>query len=912
MNKLNLKKETMVGARVERWNGMRGLNPARGRLLETFGLDAELTRGTGCTLFDTDGHEYLDFLSQYGALPFGHNPPQIWEALRDQQDHLRPAMVQPLRATEAERLAEKLAAITPHDLDVVMLANSGAEAVEAAIKLARARTGRDIILSTRNGFHGKTMGALSATGKPMYQKDFGGPAHNFEYTDFGDLDALESKLKEDGDKIAAFVVEPIQGEGGVVCPTEAEYLDGVIALCREYGVLSILDEIQTGLGRTGQLFACAACEAAPDMLLLGKALGGGLMPISAVVIRPDAWDDRFGFLHSSTFANNNLACAAANAAIDLLLENEGALVKRVAQDGQYFHDQLDALQKRFPEVLSGVRGRGYMKGLMFNEIYKRGTSGSMAFCSLNGGFIGLLSSYLFNVEHVLTAPVFNNAQVMRLQPPLIAERAEIDKCVNALAQVCDIINEGDYHALMRHLVTPKRKAQLAETDVVLPQQGPARDVPEATPGRFCFLIHYTEEEDLLRSDPSFAHFSEDERSTWMEWVKRVGPGFAWPVTGGTSKAGATAEGMIMSVPLLPKDMIGKGRRPAREMIKSSADMAADFGASRLGLGAFTSIVTNGGAAVAGRGVPVTSGNTLTTVSAVKALWKTAQRAGVDHGQAHIVVVGATGAIGRLASLMTARWAGQLTLVGNRNNCHSQTMLDRVANEVVQTLSADNLVEKPGALQNTVQGLLPWRDYGSDGPGLDDFEAACKDALISTPLVTTTDLDTALETADLVIVATNADIALVDPANLRPGTIVCDVARPPNVAKADLSDTGVLVFDGGLVRPPFPVNLGPFQTLPENYCWGCMGETMLLALEGETKDYSLGRDLSLEDADHIAALAERHGFEPSEPQWHGQALGDADFDRVIAARTLQSPGNVETLPETMCKIAAVGASSFAAE
>lgn len=858
---------------------MNGLNPARARLLETFGLDAELTHAVGCTLIDKSGREYLDFLAQYGALPFGHNPSQIWNAMRNQQNLMRPAMVQPLRALEAEQLADTLARITPHDLGVVMLANSGAEAVEAAIKLARARTGRDGILSTHNGFHGKTMGALSATGKPIYQKDFGGPAANFSYIRYDDLDMLEAELKANGDQIAAFIVEPIQGEGGVVCPADEGYLDGVIALCRQYGVLSIVDEIQTGLGRTGRMFACEDCAQAPDMLLLGKALGGGLMPISAVVIRPEAWDDRFGFLHSSTFANNNLACAAANASIELLLRDDRAMVENVAKNGQYFQERLQVLAKRFPSVLSGARGRGYMQGLMFEAPHQRADSASMAFCGLNGGFVGLLSSYLFNVENVLTAPVFNNAQVMRLQPPLIAQKAEIDRCVNALSNVCDVLEEGDYRALMAHLVTPKRRAQLDETPPALPQQGPARGVPEATPGRFCFLIHYTEEEDVLRSDPSFARFSAEERATWMEWVKRIGPGFAWPVAGGTSKDGSRAEGMIMSVPLLPKDMLGKGRGPAREMIRASADMAADFGASRLGLGAFTSIVTNGGAAVAGRGVPVTSGNTLTTVSAVDALQRCAQRVGIDPADAHVVVVGATGAIGRLASLMIARWAGQLTLVGNGGNSHAPRLLARVADETVQTLCAKRPVPAAGGLSRAVRSLLARKAE----PGIEALNQACARAGRSAPITVTTDLDAALATADLVLVATNSDIALVDPTVMRPGTVICDVARPQNVAKADLSGTGVLVFDGGLVKPPFPIHLGPFQTLPENLCWGCMGETMLLALEGETKDYSLGRDLDLEDADRVAEMARRHGFRPADPLWYGQFLQETDFRRVAAVR-----------------------------
>jgi len=340
--------------------------------------------------------------------------------------------------------------------------------------------------------------------------------------------------------------------------------------------------------------------------------------------------------------------------------------------------------------------------------------------------------------------------------------------------------------------------------------------------------------------------------------------------------------MIMSVPLLPKDMIGKGRKDAREMIRASAEMAAEFGASRFGLGAFTSIVTNGGAAVTGRGVPVTSGNTLTTVSGVTALERAARRVGIDPASAHVVVIGATGAIGRLASLMLARRAGRLTLVGNANNRQAQQFLDRVADEVVYTLSKERSVPGAGGLSTSVRNTLPPQGAVLPKGVAEEFANACAEAGRPVPIAGTTDLNSALETADLVLVATSSEVTFLDPTNLRPGTVVCDVAKPRNVAQADLSEKGVLVFDGGLVSPPFPVNLGPFQNLPDGLCWGCLGETMLLALEGETDDYSLGRDLSLEEADRISEMARRHGFEPAEPQWYGQYLEDADFERVAGA------------------------------
>ncbi|MGM0583557.1 MAG: aminotransferase class III-fold pyridoxal phosphate-dependent enzyme [Pseudomonadota bacterium] len=865
---------------------MYNVNPARARLLETFALDAAIVEGDGCRLVDSDGREHLDCLAQYGALPFGHNPPRIWDAIAGVRDTGLPAMLQPLRALEAERLAERLAEITPGDLSITTFANSGAEAVEAAIKLARVRTGRDVILSTSNGFHGKTLGALSATGKPMYQKDFAAPAPGFEYIPYGDLAALEAKLEADGHRIAAFVFEPIQGEGGIICPPDG-YLDAAIALCRKHGVLSVADEIQTGLGRTGDLFACAAGEETPDLLLLAKALGGGLMPIAACIATPEAWDDRFGRLHSSTFANNNLACAAANAALDLLLEDDRALVRRVAENGRRLRQGLEALQRAYPEVIREVRGRGYLAGLEFHGFEFGRDSATMAFASLNGGATALISSYLFNVQRVLTAPLFNSSCVLRLQPPLVAGMAEIERLLAALDAACGLLQRRDYAGLVRHLVAEDR-APLTAPEGKPADAAPRRlDPPEA--GRFAFLIHYTEEEDLFRSDPSFRNLDARELGAWREWIKNLGPGFARPVPQVTSRTGATAEGMIMSVPMLTGDMMGKGRHAAAGMVKEAVDMAREYGASRLGLGAFTSIVTRGGSSATGRGVPITSGNTLTTVAAVEAIERTAARVGLDLEDAHVAVVGASGAIGRLGALMLARRAGRLTLVGNQANAFAPRLLSKVADEALATLADDDACDAggpPGMLRLEARETL--RRMGLEAPrdakGLHErFSLHYADRGQRAPLECSVNLREALSRADVVLVATSSEVTLVDPRELREGALVCDVARPPNVAHADLRGSGVLVFDGGVVRPPSAIDLGPFRTLPEDQCWGCLGETMLLALARETRDYSIGASLPLEDADHMRALAARHGFEPSEPQWYGERIDDLAFGRFAAVR-----------------------------
>ena len=203
---------------------------------------------------------------------------------------------------------------------------------------------------------------------------------------------------------------------------------------------------------------------------------------------------------------------------------------------------------------------------------------------------------------------------------------------------------------------------------------------EPVKGRFGFVIHYTEDEDIFRSDPSLRQFSDSELDDWKAWVKRLGPGFVRQIPDVVSKTGEVASGWLLSVPMLPGDMRGKGRNEARQMIAGAVDLAGAEGACRVGLGAFTSIVTRGGETVTGRGVPITSGNTLTTVSAVKAITQLCRRTGLSLQDAHVVVVGASGAIGRLGAMLLARRAGSMTLVGNAKNPFAPRLLSKVADE----------------------------------------------------------------------------------------------------------------------------------------------------------------------------------------------------------------------------------------
>jgi acetylornithine/succinyldiaminopimelate/putrescine aminotransferase len=315
---------------------MTALNPARADLLATFGLDLALATGAGCRLTGEDGRDYLDFLAQYGALPFGHNPPAIWAALAAAREAGAPAMLQPLRNLAAERLAARLAEVTPGDLGIVTFTNSGAETVEAAIKLARVRTGRSVIVATHRGFHGKTLGALSATGNPAYQRDFDAPAPGFDHVPYGDLDALRARLGQ-GD-VAGFIVEPIQGEGGVHVPPEG-YIDAAIALCREAGAVDRGRDPDRARPDRRALRLRRGREV-PDMLLLAKALGGGLVPIGALSCGPGPGTTGSGGSTAPPSRATGSPPRRVSRRSTALLADDGALIRAVRENGRRLGEGL--------------------------------------------------------------------------------------------------------------------------------------------------------------------------------------------------------------------------------------------------------------------------------------------------------------------------------------------------------------------------------------------------------------------------------------------------------------------------------------------------------------------------------------------------------------------------------------------
>jgi acetylornithine/succinyldiaminopimelate/putrescine aminotransferase len=403
-------------------------------VLGIIGFDKEYVSAQGSYLFDVDGRAYLDFHTGEGFASLGHNHPDVREALyaticADLIDGVQ-IHYSPLAGMLAEALAERL----PRGLDAVFFASTGAEAVDSAMKFARAATRRPRLISCDSSFHGVTLGPLSLVGDDFFKEGFGPLVPGCERVPFGDLARLEAELR--AKDVAAFIVEPIQGR--MVTPPPADYLQSAQALCRRYGTLFVVDEIQTGLGRTGKWFALEHWGLEPDFVLVGKALSGGYMPVAAMVTRREIYDKAVGtlercYVHQSTYGRNRLSMAAGLATLRII--ERDSLVERAASVGTVLLDGLAALQQRY-EMIKEVRGRGLMIGIELGAPKSR-------VARLNWRLIHMASEGLFpqliviplHRDHGVITMAAGKNDVIKLLPPLTLSEAQAQTFLGAFDAV---------------------------------------------------------------------------------------------------------------------------------------------------------------------------------------------------------------------------------------------------------------------------------------------------------------------------------------------------------------------------------------------------------------------------------------------------------------------------------------------
>lgn len=374
--------------------------------------------GEGSVLTDVMGREFIDALGGFGLYSLGIKHPKVVKNVKAQLERspqYSQEMLDPLRA----QLGRVIAKVTPGDISYGFFANSGTEAVEGAMKLAKLHTGKSGFISTLGSFHGKSAGALSLMGKSVFRKPVLPLLHNVQYAPYGDADAIEMELKKAemvGNGIAAVIAEPIQGEAGAIVPPD-DFWPRLREICDKYGVLLIADEVQTGFGRTGEMFGVDHWGVTPDIMCFGKALGGGVIPCSGFFSTPEIWKcmEPNPFIHTTTTGGNPVACSAALAAIEVMLEEDTP--KQAKEKGIYIMNRLEELKNRYSDVLIGYTGRGLLIGMEF----------------ANGDLGYKVAAGLFK-RGVLTSGTLNNAKVIRIEPALNIPMDLLDTMLDRLEE----------------------------------------------------------------------------------------------------------------------------------------------------------------------------------------------------------------------------------------------------------------------------------------------------------------------------------------------------------------------------------------------------------------------------------------------------------------------------------------------
>ena len=733
-----------------------------------------------------------------------------------------------------------------------------------------------VVFALKGGFHGKTSSALKVTFNRSYREGFEGlSAIRPVFLDpdrpelLADL-AMDARIeflatvveggrvvikREAESKAIALILEVILGEGGIRPVPE----DSLATLARLHGTLGIpyiLDEIQTGCGRAGSVFgwhdtALRAIE--PDYIVLSKALGGGMVKIGTAMIHERVHDPDFGVLHTSTFAEDELSCTVASRSLDIITREGGKVLQDVRKKGARLLEEMRALCARHPRVFREARGRGLMLGLEFQGLEE---SGPLFRYAAKQGFLSLLvASYLLEHHRIrVLAPITTllkgnpgkrRSAVLRVQPPVTVTQEETDRFLAALDEVARIIEANQEGCLVGHMFGEAPSPEQRRSPTVRPVEWPSPKTRVKFDARIGFLMHPTSLSLLIEFYfPSFLH----QPTTWPRlaawWDKLcrfLEPDLVHRAY--VQHDGFVIETNIICIPYLPETMIsiykagkrsgnvGEERRRLQELqdrIQEGLIVARDLGdemvpTSIVGLGAYTSIVTDQGAVLNDYEIPITTGNAYTVGLLVQGVEAAARAKGLDLASATAAVVGATGNIGSSLATILATRCRRLVLVGRRGPS-SSTRLAATSRACIQ-----------------------------------EARNAERDLEVSQA----TSLD-AIKDCDIVVVATNSsDARLISPSHVRADSIVVSASVPSNLSVLfrDRLDNHV-VFDGGYARLPAGNEIGFLGMPADDLAYGCLSETLLTAFEGDTQSFAKGA-LSRGQIARTLALAERYGFELGE-------------------------------------------------
>jgi predicted amino acid dehydrogenase len=612
--------------------------------------------------------------------------------------------------------------------------------------------------------------------------------------------------------VVCALAEPIQGEGGIreLSPL---YLAALRAAADEHGFPLVLDEIQCGLGRTGRFLASEGARVRGDYVTLSKALGGGLVKLAALLVERERYVRDFGWLHTSTFADDDHSAAVGLAVLDAIDADDGALLRACHDKGAHLAARLRELAARFPDELVAVRGRGLMLGIELGELPRSG-SPLLRLLGAQRLLAFLASGWFLREARIRVAPTLSAHATIRLEPSAGVPVEELDRFVDALGRLLAILRQGRVDALLGAPPPPEGP----RLTVVPPPPAPA---PGATSERVGFLAHFLEPGDLRAWEPRLGGWSDDAIEAFLDDTLGLIEPFHLKDVRVRSATGATVDAAIVAVPFLPAQVMRAmktGDETPLDLVRAGVALLRAHGARVVGFGGYTSIASDNCTAIATADVALTSGNSLTAAAALEALFAEAARAGIDAARARLGVVGAAGNIGAVLAEVASDRVGELVLVGR---AATVPRLEEAAEALREAAAA-----RGRALTVRVAGDLA-----------------------------------ALQGCALVVSATNAPRPVVKPEHIGDGpVIVADVAAPrdvdPTVAEAR---PRARVLRGGMVRLPDgqTLDLGGLPLQP-GQIYGCLAETLLLGLDGAREHFSYGA-LRADRVRAIAELARRHGF-----------------------------------------------------
>lgn len=857
--------------------------PLVGKLLKLLKLDTIYLEARGDELTSIEQapgrppetRGVLDFLGGYGSTLLGHNHPAIVGLLRESYGGATPTHVQASVRKYSGLLAQKINEIVAREQPgaeraIVHLCNTGAEAVELAIKhalmqhqarrkltLQRLRQAsarlaarepkapalaslarcidrieglEPVLLALRGSYHGKTAGALAATSNERFKQMFGRPALAVRFIDPRRPSACEEALDELVEPtplpdlpfyspVIGLLFEPIQGEGGIE-PLSDEFVASMESLRQRYGVPLIADEIQSGTYRTGRFLACTWHGLAPDYFLLGKSLGGGVAKIAALAVRASLYQDDLSWVHSSTFAEDEISSQVALRTLSLLEALDPDIASRAARFERRLREGMNEVALACPGLVREVRGRGFLIGIELDLEGKAAAIPHLLKFVHNTGYGSyLVVSWLLNQAGIRVGVTLSRPEVLRVEPSALVSDTALDRLIEALREFAQLVQARRMlqltHHFFREPLTPN------DLELVSPRVAPAPD-PTAKEGvrTIGFVSHTIDFGHLRLFDPMFRRLGRAELTRFHRKFGEVAKPFVYHDQIIRSRTGARVR-VVLVGSLRTSEFFESSLRAndfqALDVTAEMIDLAREHGAELVGLGQYTSIVSENGTLLDGRKVALTTGNSLTAGFAYQALERGLSRAGRPLAGAHFGVVGANGNICNVIAQLLADRAGALTLVG-RDTPESMRRLEQAATQI----------------------------------------AACS-ALPREQIKITGNLS-ALAGCDGVLVGTNSTRQIVRSEHLKEGAVVIDLSVPSNLDPRLLAERAdVNAFHGGLAElwDGQIVDSG-WLGLPRGQLYACLAETIALGLHGHRGHGSFG-PLTREGVTKVLEIASEAGI-----------------------------------------------------